>query len=545
MWVSEFGYDNWDEIDNLKADLRKDKFPFDGFVLDLNWFGGIVPVDDRDSEEVKNQKRPKSNMGRLNWDENQEDLDQQNCLLSDKKTCGKLITYPYFFKNPSDKIKEYAKDDIRLTVIEESYLANTVDTFKAMPPDLTAYRRINGKCDPKNQSLDDNVTGFWGKGRMIDWSDSKAGQWIHDNRRFPNLVKKGINAHWTDLGEPETFDAGACYEGVEISIDGPKNEHSDIHNLHNLLWNKSIWDGYVSKKGTKDDLGVTNPRPFMVTRSGAAGTQRYGAAMWSGDIGSRLELLASHGNAQMQMSFSGIDYYGADTGGFRREVMPGNKNIPGPFDTSYEEELFTQWFANASWFDVPVRPHTDNEFNTPGDNPSCARNIGNRIPSCYETSPDHVGKKASNLANIRQRYELLPYYYSLAYRAYLKGEPLIPPPLFYYQNDTNLRQVGNEKLIGRDILVAMVAQHGEYERDVYLPTGKWVNYYSREWADSKGETIKNVPTYRNGIFRLPAFVRAGAILPQMYVDENTKDAFGHRTDSSTHDELIVNSHYPD
>lgn len=513
MWVSEFGYDNWGQIDTLKAGLRKDKFPLDGFVLDLNWFGGIKVNDGN-----------RSNMGRLDWDVDQDSLTQGN---------------PYLFTNPSDKIKEYDQDDIRLTAIEESYLANTVNTFKEMPLDLTAYSRTNGKCDPKNQSLNDNITGFWGKGRMIDWSDPKAGQWFHDHRRFPNVVQKGIDAHWTDLGEPETFDAGACYQGVETTLDGIKNQHPDIHNLHNLLWNKSIWDGYFSKKGTKNDLGVTNPRPFIVTRSGSAGTQRYGAAMWSGDIASNLDSLASHGNSQMQMSFSGIDYYGTDTGGFRREVVPGNAKT-APFNTDYQDELFTQWFANASWFDVPVRPHTDNEFNSNAANPSCAKDIGKRQPPCYETAPDLIGKKESNLANIRQRYELLPYYYSLGYRAYLKGEPLIPPPLFYYQNDDNLRQVGNEKLIGRDILVGMVAKHGEYERNVYLPAGKWVNYYSQEWVDSKGETIKNVPVYRDGIFRLPAFVKAGAILPQMYVDENTKDAFGHRTDGSKHDELIVN-----
>lgn len=533
LWVSEFGYDNWDEIDALKNSLRNDKFPLDGFVLDLNWFGGIATGD-----------ASKSNMGRLNWDENQDVLDQQNCLLGDKQKCGKSITYPYFFPNPGDKIKAYAQDGIRLTAIEESYLANTVNSYTAMPADLTAYGRTHGKCNPNNQVLNGNVTGFWGQGRMIDWSDPKAGQWIHDNLRFPNLVKKGVNAHWTDLGEPETFDAGACYEGVETTVDGLKNAHSDIHNLHNLLWNKSIWDGYVSKKGSKDDLGVTNPRPFIVTRSGAAGTQRYGAAMWSGDIGSKLSLLTSHGNAQMQMSFSGIDYYGADTGGFRREVMPGNNGDSihenSGFYSGYENELFTQWFANASWFDVPVRPHTDNEFNSSADNPSCANNIGNRQPACYETAPNRLGKKDSNLANIRQRYELLPYYYSLAYRAYLKGEPLMPPPLFYYQNDPNLRLVGNEKLIGRDILVGMVASHGEYQRNVYLPEGKWVDYYSGEWVDSKGQTVNNVPTYRNGIFRLPAFVKAGAILPQMFVDENTKDAFGHRMDGSEHNELIVN-----
>lgn len=530
LWVSEFGYDNWDEIDTLKTGLRNDKFPLDGFVLDLNWFGGVALGN-----------ATNSNMGRLNWDENQDALDQQNCLLNNKAECGKSMTYPYFFLNPGEKIKAYAQDDIRLTAIEESYLANSVDTYTQMPADLTAYSRTNDKCDPNNQLLNNNVSGFWGRGRMIDWSDPKAGQWFHDNRRFPNLVKKGVNAHWTDLGEPENFDPAACYEGIETTVDGLKNAHSDIHNLHNLLWNKSIWDGYVSKKGIRDDLGVTNPRPFIMTRSGAAGTQRYGAAMWSGDIASNLKSLASHGNAQMQMSFSGIDYYGADAGGFRREVLPGNhKPGEGPFDTSYEDELFTQWFAYASWFDVPVRPHTDNEFQTSADNPSCAKNIGSRQPPCYETAPNRLGKKDSNLANIRQRYELLPYYYSLAYRAYLKGEPLMPPPLFYYQNDPNLRKVGNEKLIGRNILVGMVANHGEYQRNVYLPAGKWVDYYSREWIDSSGQTVNNVPTYRNGIFRLPAFVKAGAILPQMYVDENTKDAFGHRLDGEEHNELIVN-----
>ena len=134
-------------------------------------------------------------------------------------------------------------------MIEESYLANTIDTFNQMSPDLTAYRRTNNVCDENNQSnAETEVTGFWGKGRMIDWSDPKAGKWIHDNRRFPNIVRKGINAHWTDLGEPETFKSDACYEGVETTVSGIKNKHPDIHNIYNLLWNKSIWDGYADKQ---------------------------------------------------------------------------------------------------------------------------------------------------------------------------------------------------------------------------------------------------------------------------------------------------------
>ncbi len=511
MWVSEFGYDNWDQIDILKKGLREDKFPIDGFVLDLNWFGGI---------------RPKTNMGRLNWDQDQDELVTGN---------------DYFFPKPSEMIKKYAEDNVRIAAIEESYLAETtprLDTFRNIPENFMAYRRTNNMCDPNNQKpVTIDASDFWGVGRMLDWTDPGVGKWIHNNRRFPELVKRGINTHWTDLGEPERFKPSACYEGVETTITGKKNEHADIHNIYNLFWNKSIWDGYVEKQGEADELGVTNPRPMILTRSGTAGTQRYGTAMWSGDIASNLESLATHSNTQMHMSFSGIDYYGADIGGFRREVLPGNTK-DGPFDTSYQDEMYTQWFANGSWFDIPVRPHTDNEFGT--NRNSCKNDLATRKPPCYETAPNLVGKSDSNLANIRQRYEFIPYYYSLAYRAFSNGEPVVPPPVFYYQNDPKLKEVGNEKMIGRDILVGIVAKHGEYERNVYLPEGKWVNYHSHEWINSSGEEIKDVPVYREGILRLPAFVRAGAILPQMFVDENTKDAFGHRFEGTTaHDELIV------
>lgn len=488
LWVSEFGYDNFGQIDTLLAGLRSDDFPLDGFVLDLNWFGGVA----------NNNNQPKTHMGRLNWDEDQSpDLNQN----------------PYSFQNPSAKIASYAADHIGLTAIEESYLANTTDTFQQMPANLSAYRRTNNVCNKANQTqaLTD-IDGFWGTGRMIDWPDPAAGKWIHDNRRFPNLSKRGITSHWTDLGEPENFKASACYDGVETTGAGDKNNHSDIHNLYNLLWNQSIWDGYFAKRGQANDLGVINSRPFIITRSGAAGTQRTGAAMWSGDIASATESLAAHFNAQLHMSFSGIDYYGSDLGGFRREVLPHN-NDKGAY-RGYEDELFTQWFAVGAWFDVPIRPHTDKEFKK--TNPP------------YDTAPNRVGHVQSNRANLRQRYALTPYYYSLAHRANQSGEPVVPPLVFYYQNDPNVRGMGHEKLIGRDLLVGVVARHGEYERDMYLPAGRWANFHTGEWVMSTGQWIRNVPVYRNGALTLPAFAHAGAILPKMAVDKDTADAFGNR-----------------
>jgi alpha-glucosidase len=489
LWVSEFGYDNFGQIDTLLAGLRSNDFPVDGFVLDLNWFGGIV----------NKGNQPKTHMGRLNWDEDQS---------------PDLSGNPYSFQNPGTRIQSYAADHIGLTAIEESYIADTTDTFQQMPVPLSAYRQTGtGICDPtnQNQAMTD-IAGFWGTGRMIDWTDLTAGTWIHDNRRFPNLSRRGITSHWTDLGEPETFSAAACYEGVETTASGRKNHHSDIHNLYNLLWNQAIWDGYAARQGQVNDLGVTNPRPFIVTRSGAAGTQRTGAAMWSGDIASATESLAAHFNAQLHMSFSGIDYYGSDLGGFRREVLPHNDG-KGSY-RGYEDELFTQWFAAGAWFDVPVRPHTDNEF-------------VNATPP-YDTAPHLVGHVRSNRANLRRRYALTPYYYSLAHRAHAAGEPLVPPLVFYYQNDPNVRGVGHEKLIGRDLLIGVVARHGEYERDIYLPAGRWANFHTGEWITSAGQWIRNMPVYRDGNLTLPAFVRTGAILPKMAVDKDTKDAFGNR-----------------
>lgn len=487
LWVSEFGYRDWPQIDALLSGLRKDNFPVDGFVLDLQWFGGII----KDS--------PDSRMGRLDWD--QDPNDANGC----------------YFPDPGARIASFTKDDIGLITIEESYVNRNLDTFAQMKGagNLLAYRKADGRCDPGRQEPV-ILTDWFGQAAMVDWSNPDAGAWIHENRRFPNLVNKGIAGHWTDLGEPEKYDANACYHGVEATSAGPKNEHGDIHNLYAFLWNKSIYAGYA------DADSRVNRRPFIVTRSGACGSGRFGAAMWSGDIGSNLDLLATHMNAQMHMAFSGIDYYGADIGGFRREGIPYNAGHSGKLQ--YQDELYTEWFANGAWFDIPVRPHTDNSF---------------QQNKRYETAPNLVGDLRSNRENIRQRYELTPYYYSLAYRAYLYGEPVVPPLVYYHQNDHTVRVMGHEKLIGKDLLVGVVARHGEYVRNIYLPKGTWVNYHTREWFKSTGEWVNDFPVYIDGVFRLPVFARAGAIIPQMHIDEQTKDAFGRRKDGSTRNELIV------
>jgi alpha-glucosidase (family GH31 glycosyl hydrolase) len=459
LWVSEYGFDNWAELDDKLRTLRENHFPVDGFVLDLQWYGGITAG------------AGDTRMGSLTWD---------------------LANFP----DPQGKIASlWQNDGVGIMTIEQSYVGQALPEHQQLAQKGYLVRDCE-TCAPT--VLDSNP--WWGIGGMIDWTNDAAGAFWHDWKREP-LVDVGVIGHWTDLGEPEQYNSDGWYAGV--TLDGAAGHaEAGVHNLYNLEWSQSIYEGYARNRDVQ--------RPFILSRSGTAGSQRYGVAMWSGDVASRLSTLATQFNTQLHMSFSGIDYYGADIGGFMRQSGRGDTN-----------EMYTQWFAEGMALDVPGRTHTMNLCN------------------CYETAPDRIGDLQSNLQNVRQRYELSPYLYSLAHRAYLYGEPVFPPLVFYYSEDPNVREMGGEKLIGRDLLVAPVAAEGEKEHRVYLPAGQWVNYHSDEWVSSTGEWVGPAPLYPDNRYTLPLFARAGGIIPEMYVDEQTMNILGKRADGTQRGELVV------
>jgi len=456
LWVSEYGYDHWHELESKLATLRSNRFPVDGFVLDLQWFGGIITGSDR------------SPMGSLSWD---------------------LKRFP----DPRGQVARLrAEHGVGIIPIEEPYIARGLPEHDALARGGHLVRR-----GPAGAPVYLDYNPWWGQGGMLDYTSDAAGRFWHDWKRQP-LVDLGVTGHWTDLGEPEQFDSTAWYRGV---LPG-RHAEADVHNLYYLKWSQSVFDGYRRK-------GVRR-RPLILSRSGTSGSQRYGVAMWSGDIGANAGSLASHYNAQMHMSMSGVDYFGSDIGGFHRGAIRGDSL----------SELYTQWFAGGAMLDVPVRAHTENLCN------------------CKETAPDRVGHRPSNLAALRLRYSLTPYYYSLAHRARLHGEPVVAPLVHYYQDDVALRTIGDEKLIGSDLLVAVVAQHGQRRRDVYLPRGTWYDFHSNAQLRG-GMWIRDVPLYQDSLFRLPLYARAGAVIPRMHVDSQTMNVSGRRLDGTSRNELIA------
>lgn len=473
-WVSEFGFDSFGEIDAIlkgghvggrpSRGLFEDRFPVDGLACDLQWYGGKFDSDP-------------------NWG-----------------TMGRLEFDNESFPNAKEKLRSLRDDDgVELMLIEQSYVGHSqFPGLKAQFDELAEKSFLVKQSNGFPVWLEPGNPWFW-RGGMIDWTSDAAAAFWHKKKRSP-LIALGVRKHWTDLSEPEIYSDDSVYFGVEPN----RHLQKDVHNYYGLKWAEGIARGYAA----------TNPgeRFYTMARAGAAGIQRFGAGMWSGDIAANQASFIGHINARMHMSLAGLDYYSSDIGGFHRRG--DTIDHEGAFP-----ELYTQWLAAGSLLDIPLRTHV---WNLENNKPSAANLVG------------HV---PSNLNNIRLRYELTPYYYSLAHMANRYGDPVLPPLVYYYQNDPNVRRMGNQVLIGKDLMMGIVGSYGETERNMYLPAGKWVDVRNAEWMDSGGEAAIGIPIYRHGLYQLPLFARAGAIIPKMFVDDKTRNVLGKRTDGSQLNEL--------
>jgi len=452
LWVSEYGYDNWAEAESKINAQRSANMPLDGIVLDLQWFGGI-----------SNRQ-----MGSLTWDD-------------------------AAFPDPAQRLQDWKSDwGVSTVVIEESYIDTETDSYEQLQNLGYLVRKCEG-CDSTSFS------SWWGSGGMFDWTHKEGAAYWHETKRTP-LIDAGVLGHWTDLGEPEDYDPDAWYSDTYTD---QRHDHASVHNLYNFYWSQGIVDGYSAMQ---PDI-----RPWILSRSGTAGSQRLGVNLWSGDIGTNADSLAAHLQTQMHMSMSGFDYYGSDVGGFHR----------GSISDAQLNPLYTVWFANSALFDVPLRPHTENLCN------------------CKQTAPSLVGDVDSNRFNLQLRYRLFPYYYSLAHMAYRDGSAMFPPLAYYHADDSDTIGNGSVKYIGPYLIARTHANTSDNATlPTYVPAGVWYDIHNHQWINSSGESI-TFTSENGGYTTLPLLAKAGAIVPMMYVDDQTANLAGLRRDSSVRGELIV------
>jgi alpha-glucosidase (family GH31 glycosyl hydrolase) len=300
-------------------------------------------------------------------------------------------------------------------------------------------------------------------------------QQLHDDQ-FKVVLHIVLEGWWPDQGD---------------GLDAPSR----------LARNRMYWDGARQWR--------PNERPFALHRNGHPGMQRYAAFLWSGDVYSTWETLKTHVPVAINTGLSGIPFWGTDIGGF----VP-TKELTG--------ELYVRWFQFGAFCPL-FRAH--------------GRTWKLRLPWGWNTgelAPDEIASYTGGAANpdpselhngavepicrtyLNLRYQLLPYLYSAVREAHDTGLPIIRALWLHYPDDPLAVRRGDQYLWGRDMLVAPVTEPAATSRPVYLPGGRWYDFWTEEAHDGGQEIRRAVDL---GI--MPLFVRAGAILPVGPVKQHT------------------------
>ncbi|MDZ7832795.1 MAG: glycoside hydrolase family 31 protein [Desulfobacterales bacterium] len=283
--------------------------------------------------------------------------------------------------------------------------------------------------------------------------------WLKD------LADKGIEGFWNDMNEPSAW--GKCIPNlIEFDFEGCKATHKQAHNVYGMQMARATWTGAVK--------WLKNKRPFVLTRAGYTGVQRY-AAVWTGDnISDDAHMLADVRMVN-SMGLSGMPFSGYDIGGFVGECGPN---------------LFARWIS-IGVFAPLMRGHT-------------MINSRDAEPWCFGEEVEAI---AGNF--IRLRYRLLPYIYSAFYECSQTGMPVARSLAIEYAHDPMVynHAYDHEYLFGDAILVVPVASDVHITK-LYLPAGRWYDFYTDQRLEGDKELLWEAPQDK-----LPIFIRAGSVIP--------------------------------
>ncbi|MGI8770021.1 MAG: TIM-barrel domain-containing protein [Acidobacteriaceae bacterium] len=324
-------------------------------------------------------------------------------------------------------------------------------------------------------------------GSDIDTTNPEAARWYWDVIR-DNLVSRGFDAFWADETEPDLPPNGSYFHI------GPGTQY---FNVYPLLHTASIYDGF--RRDVKQ-------RALILSRDAYLGAQRNGTIFWSSDIAPTWDTLKRQIPTGLDVTASGIAYWGNDIGGWQYLPYahhPAHPPLLDPSDAGdnvgqYDDypELYTRWFEYGV-FQPNFRTHGSRRYNEVWS----------------------YGKQAEPILEkyLKLRYQLMPYIYSLGWGTHQTGAPYMRALFMDFPNDPKVAEMGDEYMFGPAFLVAPVTDQGATSRKVYLPAGTdWYNYWTNERIRG-GQTIDAAAP----IDRLPLFVRAGSILPLGSAIEST------------------------
>jgi alpha-D-xyloside xylohydrolase len=290
-----------------------------------------------------------------------------------------------------------------------------------------------------------------------------------------NYVSHGIGVWWLDASEPEINPS----QPSNLSFyAGPGAQVANIYPRDNAR---------LFAEGMDAD-GL--PQTVLFSRSAWAGSQKYGTAVWSGDIPATWESLAIQVRAGLNIAISGIPWWTTDIGGFHG----GDASDPA------YRELMIRWFQFGVFCPL-FRLHGDREPRTPTG----------YTQTGGPNEPWSFGEEAYEIIAgiIRLRERLRPYIHEQMRTAASAGLPPMRPLFVDFPDDAAAWEVEDQFLFGPSILVAPVLAAGQTSREVYLPSGSdWTNVWTGEELVG-GRTV----TVDAPLDQIPLFTVAGSILP--------------------------------
>jgi len=371
-----------------------------------------------------------------------------------------LTTDPTAFPTLAELSEELHRDGIRLVVIVD--------------PGVKKDRRFDlyaeglerkAFCTLPDGTVFEGIV--WpGPSVFVDYTDPAARKWW--GTRYQGEISRGVDGFWHDMNEPACFTASGSPTfplSVRHALEGRGGDHREAHNVFGMLMNRAGFEGLAAERPDR--------RPFIVTRSGWVGMQRYSWS-WTGDVQTSWEALRMTPAMALGLGLCGLPYTGSDIGGF--------SGVPSP-------ELYARWFQLGSFMPF-FRTH-------------CAINLSPREPWTFGPRVLGIVK-----ACMEQRLRLLPYWYTLTWEAATTGLPLLRPLFWSEPARVDLREVDDAFLVGDDLLVAPVLEEGAVNRSVILPRGTW---YPLD-----GEALEGGPTpvtLSAPLEVLPVLARGGSIIP--------------------------------
>ena len=368
------------------------------------------------------------------------------------------------------------------------------------------YKEFESKGWMYTKAVEDSLKDWVGPGYIGSFYDaySDGARKLFWNQLKDHLYGYGFDAWWMDASEPNIRDCVPMDYWKQLcgpTALGPSTEYLTAYALMNA---QAIYEG----------LKEENPdqRIFQLTRSGFAGLQRYATASWSGDIGTRWEDMRSQITAGLNYSLCGNPYWTMDIGGFCVENRYANAQRI--YDNSgIENDDLKEWRElQARWYQFGAFAPL---FRAHGQFP---------LREMWNIAPEGHPAYESMLYYNRLRYRLMPYIYSLAGRAWLRGRVMMRGLVMDWPDDQIAMNVDDQFMLGSSIMVCPVYEYGARERQVYLPSGNvWYDFYDDTRTYDGGQFIMADAPYE----RIPLYVPSGSMIvtgpEQQYVDEKPYD----------------------